>query len=107
MVRWPYHHVRSLASWTQPYILSFLANLNLIKHIKNALTNLSLETDSPPGLVAARLLGYLLVHSENGRPELAREIINASDDAAVVVISLALHYITRFCHSHCTLRARG
>ena len=38
-------------------------------------TNLALQGASPPGLVAARLLGYLLVHSEDGRPKLAREII--------------------------------
>ena len=57
-------------------------------------TNLALQRSSPPGLVAARLLGYLLVHSENGRPKLAREIINASDDATLV--SLARHYIAHF-----------
>ena len=59
-----------------------------------ALTNLALQKAYSPGLVAARLLGYLLVHSENGRPELATEIINASDD--VSLLSLALHYMTHF-----------
>ena len=54
----------------------------------------ALQSSSPPGLVAARLLGYLLLHSENGRPKLAREIIDASDDATLV--SLAQHYITHF-----------
>ncbi len=59
-----------------------------------ALTNPALQSSSPPGLVTARLLGCLLVHSENGRPKLAREIDNASDDAALV--SLAQHYINHF-----------
>jgi len=54
----------------------------------------ALQSSSPPGLVAARLLGYLLLHSENGRPKLAREIIDASDDTTL--ISLAQHYITYF-----------
>ena len=54
----------------------------------------TLQSSSPPGLVAARLLGYLLLHSENGRPKLAREIIDASDDATLVC--LAQHYITHF-----------
>ena len=57
-------------------------------------TNLALQKAFPPGLVAARLLGYLLVHSENGRPILASEIINASDHAAL--LSLAQYYITNF-----------
>ena len=57
-------------------------------------TNPVLQNTSPPGVVAARLLGYLLVHSENGRPKLAREIIDASDNETLV--SLARYYITHF-----------
>lgn len=53
-----------------------------------------LQKTTPPGLVAARLLGYLLGYSENGRPILAREIIDASDDETLV--GLAQHYITHF-----------
>ena len=57
-------------------------------------TNPALQKTSPPGLVAARLLGHLLVNSENGRTKLAREIIDASDDE--MLVSLARHYITHF-----------
>jgi hypothetical protein len=57
-------------------------------------TDRALQKSSPPGLVAARLLGHLLVHSENGRPKLAREITNASDNATLV--SVAQHYIIHF-----------
>ena len=59
-----------------------------------ASTNPELQKTSPPGLVAARLLGYLLMNSENGRTTLAREIIDASNDETLV--SLARHYITHF-----------
>src|SRR5258706_6351609 len=59
-----------------------------------ASTDSALQRSSPPGLVAARLLGHLLVRSENGRQTLAREITGASDNA--VLVNLAEFYITHF-----------
>ena len=57
-------------------------------------TDRTLQKTSPPGLVAARLLGHLLIHSEIARPTLAMEITNAPDNATLV--SVAKHYITHF-----------
>jgi hypothetical protein len=54
----------------------------------------TLPKSSPPGVVVARLLGYLLVHSENGRQTLARDIADASDDAAL--IDLGRLYVNHF-----------
>ena len=59
-----------------------------------AYTSRVLQCSKPPGLIAARLLGYLLVRSENGCETLAREIINASSDTKL--LELAQHYLTHF-----------
>ena len=57
-------------------------------------TDQSLQKCSPPGLVAARLLGHLLVYSENGRETLAGDITDAPDNATL--LSMAQHYIIYF-----------
>ena len=59
-----------------------------------ASTDRALQRSSPPGLVAARLLGHLLVLSKNGRQTLAQEITDASGNA--VLVDLAKFYITHF-----------
>ncbi|SRR5258708_39552869 len=67
-----------------------------------AQTDQALQKTSPPGLVAARLLGYLLARSEIGRLKLASDITSASDNSTLV--SLGRHYITHFVKV-CTYRA--
>ena len=59
-----------------------------------AYTSRALQCSKPPGLIAARLLGHLLVRSENGYETLAREIINASSDTKL--LELARYYMTHF-----------
>ena len=59
-----------------------------------AYTDSALQISKPPGVVAARLLGYLLVYSENGRETLAGDIIDAPNNTTL--LSMAQHYIIHF-----------
>ena len=67
-----------------------------------ASTDRALQKSTPPGLIAARLLGYLLMYSENGRETLAREILHTAGDSEL--LELGGHYIHHFVKV-CTYRA--
>ena len=77
-----------------PASQQFLAYNTCVELESRASTHRPLQISKPTGLVAARLLGQLLLLAEHGRETLTREIINASANADLVC--LARHYIAYF-----------